>query len=255
MALIILPVWFLWSFSYHNCVEVSLSIHVCVKLFKFHYAIERICGAVNCLASTGQGSRTRGANINGFDHIARVVSMVVFLSQLCWSQFVNTRLCQAFQASLCYRKNLWSRELFGKWRHNRLAKGNAHRVNNAFGDKAAWELSRTHATMPLMNCARVWYRTDQESGNLIGREPELSFVYLQSLLISLINVCANIYVIWNKKNSSQYSCRPRTLLTLICLFIFFFYSLTHRVLTRGIASSLSLGMTRGSSFIRELMAR
>ena len=141
-----------------------------------------------------------------------VACMVVFLSQLCWSQFVNSRLCQAFQVSLCYRKNLWSRELFGKywsrvpsrelfgkWRHNRLAKGNAHRVNNAFGDKAAWELSRTHATMPLMNCARVWYQTDQESGNLIGREPGLSFVYLQSLLISLINVCANIYVIWNKK--------------------------------------------------------
>ena len=125
--------------------------------------------------------------------------MVVFLPQLCWSQFVNTRLCQAFQVSLCYRNNLWSRELLGKWRHNQLAKGNAHRVNNAFSDKAAWELSGTHATMPLMNCARVWYRTDQESGNLIGREPGLSFVYLQSLLISLINVCANIYVIWNRK--------------------------------------------------------
>ena len=162
--------------------------------------------------------------------------MVVFLSQLCWSQFVNTRLCQAFQVSLCYRKNLWSRELFGKWRHNRLAKGNPHRVNNAFGDKAAWELSRTHATMPLMNCARVWYRTDQESGNLIGREPGLSFVYLQSLLISLINVCANIYVIWNKKlitaqllteNASYFN-----------LFVYlFFYSLTPRVSTRGIASN------------------
>ena len=34
--------------------------------------------------------------------------------------------------------------------------------------------------MPLMNCARVWHWTDQESGNLISREPGLSFVYLQT---------------------------------------------------------------------------
>ena len=59
---------------------------------------------------------------NGFDHIARVVSIVVFLAQWCWSQFVNTRLCQVIQVSLCYRKNLWGRALFGKWRHNWLAK-------------------------------------------------------------------------------------------------------------------------------------
>ena len=34
--------------------------------------------------------------------------------------------------------------------------------------------------MPLMNCARVWYWTEQEFGNLIGREPGLSCVYLQT---------------------------------------------------------------------------
>ena len=66
-------------------------------------------------------------------------------------------------------------------------------------NKAAKELSRTHATMPLMNCARIWYWTNWESGNLIGRNPGLSFVYLQNLLRSLINVCANIIVIWNRK--------------------------------------------------------
>ena len=154
---------------------------------------------INVIIKLVKGPERAVRIYNGFDHIARVVSMVVFLPQLCWSQFVNARLCQVFQVSLCYRKNLWSRELFGKWRHNRLAKGNAHRVNNAFSDKAAWQLSRTHVTMPLMNCARVWYRTDQEFANLIGREPGLSFVYLQSLLISLINVCTNIYVIWNRK--------------------------------------------------------
>ena len=27
---------------------------------------------------------------------------------------------------------LWSRELFGKWRHNWLAKGNTDRANNGF---------------------------------------------------------------------------------------------------------------------------
>ena len=136
---------------------------------------------------------------------------------------------------MLYRKNLWSRELFGKWRHNRLAKGNAHRVNNAFSDKAAWELSRTHATMPLMNCARVWYRTDQESGNLIGREPGLSFVYLQSLLISLINVCANIYVIWNRKLITAQLSTENT--SYFIFFVYLFFILwPPRVSTRGIAS-------------------
>ena len=168
---------------------------------------------------------------NGFDHIARVVSIVVFLSQLCWSQFVNTRLCQVFKVSLYYRKNLWSRELFGKWRHNWLAKGNAHRVNNGFSDKAAWELSHTNATMSLMNCARVWYRTDQESGNLIGREPGLSFVYLQNLLISLIKICVNIYVIWNRKLITAQLSTENT-----SCFNFFVYFFFNRVSTRGIAS-------------------
>ena len=69
---------------------------------------------------------------NGFGHIARVVSIVVFLAHWCWSQFVNTRLCQVIPVSLRYRNVTvdWPR---------------------------AWQPCRTHGTMHLMNCARVWY--------------------------------------------------------------------------------------------------
>ena len=45
----------------------------------------------------------------------RVGSMEAFLAQWCWwewfNEFVKTSLCQVFQ-------NLWSREMFGKWRHD-----------------------------------------------------------------------------------------------------------------------------------------
>ena len=112
-----------------------------------------------------------------------------------------------------------------------LAKGNAHRVNNGFSDKAAWELSHTNATMPLMNCARVWYRTDQESGNLIGREPGLSFVYLQSLLISLIKICVTIYVIWNRKLITAQLSTENT--SCFNFFVYFFFNSVPPVFQHG----------------------
>ena len=49
----------------------------------------------------------------------RLVSMDAFLAQWCWEQwfneFVNTRLCQVFQH---YENDMWSREMFAKWRHD-----------------------------------------------------------------------------------------------------------------------------------------
>ena len=39
---------------------------------------------------------------NGFDHIVQVVSVVVFLPQWCWSQFVKYTSVPSFQVSLYY---------------------------------------------------------------------------------------------------------------------------------------------------------
>ena len=55
---------------------------------------------VNVMIKLVKGAQ-HGAN-NGFDHIG-VVSIVVFLPQWCWSQFVNTHLWHVFHVSLRYR--------------------------------------------------------------------------------------------------------------------------------------------------------
>ena len=79
------------------------------------------------------------------------------------------------------------------------------------------------------------YHASDELCNLIGREPGLSFVYLQSLLISLINVCANIYAIWNRKFITAQRSTENT--SCFNFFVYFFYDfVTPRVSTRGIAS-------------------
>ena len=58
---------------------------------------------------------------------SRVIVMDAFLAQWCWgewfSEFVKDTSVPSFQH---YGINLWSREIFGKWRHVQLAKGNAH---------------------------------------------------------------------------------------------------------------------------------
>ena len=125
---------------------------------------------------------------------------------------------------------IWSRELFGKWRHDLLAKGKAH--------KAAW-LHDNYLGL-MVPClwqttmyARVWYWTNQKSGNLIGSESGLSFVYLQSLLIHFTNVCVNIYVIWNRKLiTSQWATEKTSSINFFNFFLFH----DPRVSTRGIAS-------------------
>ena len=57
--------------------------------------------------------------------------------------------------------------------------------------------------------------------NLIGSESGLSFVYLQSLLIHFINVCAKIYVIWNRKLiTSQWATEKTSSFNFFKLFFF-----------------------------------
>ena len=150
--------------------------------------------------------------------------MVVFVSQLCWSQFVNTRLCQVFRVSLRYRKNLWNRELFGKWRHNWLAKGNAHRANNGFDYGAA---TRQHENYLGLMLPCLWWTVHVFGTELFRnlaiwlaeRRDYHLFIYKVYWYHSSMSV--PIFTSFGIENSSQYSGRPRTFFALICLFIFF----------------------------------
>ena len=140
---------------------------------------------------------------------------------------------------MLYKKNLWSRELFGKWRHNRLAKGNAHRVNNDYSDKAAWELYLGL----MLPC--LWWTVHVFGTELIRNlaiwlaESRDYHLYIYKVYWYHWSMPVPIFTSFGIENSSQHSCWPRTLLTLISLFIYF-YSVTPHVSTRGIASFILL---------------
>ena len=154
--------------------------YVCAKFFW-------ICEAVKCLASDVMINWPRARRTvrnNGFDHnvaagyqekckrhdwtgqgqgTAWIMALIILLGGFCnVSRFLTTmvlksvceiHVCAKFSSFIIYRKNLWSRELFGKWRHNWLAKGNAHRTNNGFDYGAA---TRQHEN------SDSWYRVSDE---------------------------------------------------------------------------------------------
>ena len=210
----------------------------------------RICGAVKWLASDVMINwpramcTARNHGNNGFDHNVAVgyhktwlnwsrathdaggFYIVVFLPQRCWSQFVKYMSVPSFQVSFCYGAvNCLASDVMIYWRRATRTR----RLHENYLGLMVPCLSWT--TM----YARVWYWTNYEkSGNLIGSESGLSFVYLQSLLIHFINVCANIYVIWNRKLiTSQWATEKTSSFNFFKLFFLFH---DPRVSTRGIAS-------------------
>ena len=175
----IVPALFLWTLSQREMMLRVGKRHVRAKFFRISGAVKWLASDVminwpratctarnhgnngfdhNVAAGYHETSwlnwsrATHDAN-NGFDHTAQVISTVVFLPQRCWSQFVKYTSVPSFK----FHFVIWSRELFGKWRHDLLAKGKAH--------KATW-LHENYLGL-MVPClwwttmyARVWYWTN-----------------------------------------------------------------------------------------------
>ena len=164
----------------------------------FFNIMEKICEAVKCLASdvminwqrTMRTARnngfdqivaagyhenvnlcpinwsraTHGAN-NGFDHIARVVSIVVFLPQWCWSQFVNTSMCQVIQVSyyaierICGAVHCLASDVIIDW-----PRATCNRANNGFDHGAATRQHEKHLGL-IVPC--LWWTVHVFGNELI----------------------------------------------------------------------------------------
>ena len=122
---------------------------------------------------------------------------------------------------------LWSRELFGRWRHNWLAKGNAHRANNALimvqrqgsmrtiSDSwcraSLWWTMHGFGTELIRNLA-IWLANSRDFHLFIYK------VYWYNL-----STFVPIFTSFGIENPSRHSGRPRKLLALISLFKLFFF--------------------------------
>ena len=126
---------------------------------------------------------------------------------------------------------IWSCELFGKWRHDLLAKGKAHKAawlhENYLGlmVPCLWLTTCMHGfgTELIRNLA-IWLAVSQDYHLFICKV----YWYILSMFVP-------IFTSFGIENSSLHSGRPRKLLPLISLSYFFLFH-DPRVSTRGIAS-------------------
>ena len=158
------------------------------------------------------------------------MALIILRRWFLHSRFLTTKVFVKYTSvpSFKFHFVIWSCELFGKWRHDLLAKGKAHKAAWLHEDswyRASGELQCMHGfgTELIRNLA-IWLAVSQDYHLFICKV----YWYILSMFVP-------IFTSFGIENSSLHCGRPRKLLPLISLSYFFLFHFP-RVSTRGIAS-------------------